>query len=316
MRKILALIAVLTLLFFCEKSLAAEFVVGVSPPIVDLGEIGRGESKIVKFYIVTPSTEPLIVSLESEQGNLDFFTRDAYKTLLYNYSEEIVIGWAEFLANPVELKPTNETLKTAAGEVRGWREVSFILNIPSNAEPGYHLLRIKPLPAVPSEVLGQAGARVVAVTGVNILFKVPGNAVRDGIILDVVPGSYVGNRLEINTYFKNTGSVTVSARASHEIVANNTSIANISSSTELVKPGELKVLKAYLNVYKDMPQEIEARTTVSYTTGSDSKLFKLSLPPIVAPYVAVARPQVFPWWLIIALIIIVVGSVLVYKWYK
>jgi hypothetical protein len=316
MRRVLALIGVLTLLFFCGKSLAAEFVVGVSPPIVDLGEIGRGESKIVKFYIVTPSTEPLIVNLEREQGSLDFFSRDAYKPFLYNYSEEVLTSWAEFLVNPVELKPTNESLKTAAGEVRGWREVSFILNVPNNAEPGYHLLRIKPLPAVPSEVLGQAGARVVAVTGVNVLFKIPGDAKRDGIILDVVPGSYIGNRLEINTYFKNTGTVTVSARASHEIVANNTSIANITSSTELVKPGELKVLKAYLDVYKDMPQEIEARTTVSYTTGSDSKVFKLSLPPIAAPYVAVARPQVFPWWLIIALIVIVVGSILVYKWYK
>jgi hypothetical protein len=315
MRKIFGLV-LLALFFLCQESLAAEFVVGVSPPLINLDKVERGENKIVKFYLVTPSTEPLIVSLHAEQGSMDFFARDAFKPFLYNYSEEGLTSWVDFLKNPVELKPANESLKTVGGEIRGWREISFILSIPSNAEPGYHLLTIKPIPAVPSEVLGQAGARVVAITGVNVLFKVPGDAIREGIILDVVPGSYAGNRLEINTYFKNTGTVTISARAHHEIIANNTSIANISSSTELVKPGELKVLKAYLDVYKDMPQEIETRTTVSYITGSDSKIFKISLPSPPVPHVVVAKPKVFPWWLIIAIIIVILGSILVYKWYK
>jgi hypothetical protein len=311
MRKIFALVILIFFLF--ESSSATEFIVGVSPATINLGKLERGENKIVNFNVVTPSTETLIVSLEAEQGNLDFFSREAYKNFTYNYSEEILTGWVEFLNNPVELKPSNEVLKTVGGEIKGWREVSFILTVPKDAEPGYHLIKIKPIPAVPSENLGQAGARVVALTNVNVLFYVPGDAIRDGVILDVVPGNYVGNRLEIDTYFKNTGTVTISARAYHEIIANN-SVSNISSSTELVKPGETKILKAYLDFYKDMPQEIEVKTTVNYVTGFKYKISKISLPPAVAQYVTIPKYQI-PWWMIVIIIIIIASSVLFYKWY-
>jgi hypothetical protein len=311
MRKIFALVILIFFLF--ESSSATEFIVGVSPATINLGKLERGENKIVNFNVVTPSTETLIVILEAEQGNLDFFSREAYKNFTYNYSEEILTGWVEFLNNPVELKPSNEVLKTVGGEIKGWREVSFILTVPKDAEPGYHLIKIKPIPAVPSENLGQAGARVVALTDVNVLFHVPGDAIRDGVILDVVPGNYVGNRLEIDTYFKNTGTVTISARAYHEIIANN-SLSNISSSTELVKPGETKILKAYLDVYKDMPQEIEIKTTVNYVTGFKYKVSKISLPPAVAQYVTIPKYQI-PWWMIVIIIIIIASSILFYKWY-
>jgi hypothetical protein len=311
MRKIFALVILIFFLF--ESSSATEFIVGVSPATINLGKLERGENKIVNFNVVTPSTETLIVSLEAEQGNLDFFSREAYKNFTYNYSEEILTGWVEFLNNPVELKPSNEVLKTVGGEIKGWREVSFILTVPKDAEPGYHLIKIKPIPAVPSENLGQAGARVVALTNVNVLFYIPGDAIRDGVILDVVPGNYVGNRLEIYTYFKNTGTVTISARAYHEIIANN-SVSNISSSTELVKPGETKILKSYLDVYKDMPQEIEIKTTVNYVTGFKYKASKISLPPAVAQYVTIPKYQI-PWWMIVIIIIIIASSILFYKWY-
>lgn len=313
MRRLFKLALVLTLvLFLLDESFAAEFVVGVSPPTVDLGEVKRGESKIVKFYIVTPSTETLIVRLEVETGSLDFFARDAYKNLLHNYSEETLTGWVEFLRNPVELAPANEALKTAAGEIRGWREVSFVLNVPANAEPGYHLAWIKPLPIVPPEVLGQAGARVVAITGVNMLFRVPGDAIRDGIILDVVPGSYVGDRLEINTFFQNTGSVTISARATQSIFKDGEVMANLSSSTETIKPNEVKVLKTFLPLDGISFGDYDVVTVVSYTTGLTEKKSTLK---IVPPPVTIPEPE-FPYWAIFLIVLIIAIAIGIYKWYK
>ncbi|MEM3393688.1 MAG: hypothetical protein QXY79_01410 [Candidatus Methanomethylicia archaeon] len=299
------------LLFLIPSVLAAEFTVGVSPPIVDLGEIEAGSTNLVKFFLVTPSAEPLLVYIEAENGNLDFFSRDQYNQLIFNYSEEEVASWAEFLSNPIELKPSNETLKTKGGEIRGWKEISFLLNIPKQAEPGYHLLKIKPSPYVPSEALGQAGARVVAITSVTILFKLPGESKREGIILDVTPEKYSGGRLGINTYFKNTGTVTISARSLQSIFRNGELIENTISPTQLVKPGEIAVLKTFLPSDKVSSGEFLVVTTVSYTTGSTSKNSTLVVkfaPPI-------EKPIEFPLWIVIIILIVLI-AILIYKWYK
>lgn len=294
-------------------SAAVDFTVGVSPPILYLGEVDKDSTNIVKFYLVTPSTEPLLVYLKPEMGRLDFFSKDQYKGLISNYSEENVISWAEFLKNPVEILLGNETLKTAGGEIRGWREVSFLLNVPKDAEPGYHLIRINPIPTIPSEVIGQAGTRVVAITSVAVLFKVPGDARREGIILDVVSGGYVGNRFEIDTYFQNTGTTTISAKASQNIYRDNTSVAGPTSSSELVKPGEVKVLRTFLPANEVSLGDYYVTTTVSYTTGYASKNSTIT---VSQPPVAVIKPEVFPWWAIILIIVIVAIAICIYKWYK
>lgn len=301
----------LILLTLVSTANAVDFTIGVSPALVNLGEVEAGSTKIVKFFLVTPSTEPLLVYLEPENGNLDFFSREEYKQLVFNYSEEVVANWVEFLSNPIELKPTNETLKVGAGEIRGWREVSFLLNVPKNAEPGYHLLKIKPFPHVPSEVIGQAGARVVAITSVSVLFKVPGEVKREGIILDVSQGKYLGDRVEINTYFKNTGNVTISARAFQSIFKNGESIENLTSAIQTIKPGETVTLKTFLPLNKISPGNFEVVTNVSYTTGSTTKNTTLT---IEAP--KIEKPEeIFPFW-IVALILILILSIIIYKWYK
>jgi len=309
--RLFALFFIFSILLLTSISLAAELIVGVSPPVLNLGEIERGTTKIVKFYLVTPSSEPLLVSLQSEKGNLDFFARDEYKNILFNYSEEEVTAWVEFLKNHVELTPSNETLQTKGGVIKGWREISFLLNVPKNAEPGYHLIRINPYPSVPSEVLGQAGARVVAITSLSVLFNVPGEARREGLILDVVPGNYVGNRLEINTYFKNTGSVTISAKATQTILKNGEAIATLSSSTELVKPNETKILKTLLSLDGISFGDYDVITSVSYTTGLSQKNSTIT----ISPPAPLAPSPAFPYWIIILIIIIAI-AIGIYKWYK
>lgn len=305
---------IFSMLLISSISFAAlEFSIGVSPPIIDVGSVEQGSTKIVKFYLVTPSTEPLLVYLESEPGSIDFFNRAKYASIVYNYSEENVVSWAEFLKNPIELTPSNETLKTKGGEINGWREISFLLNVPENAEPGYHLMRIKPVPTVPNEVLGQTGARVVAIVGVNVLLNVLGDANRDGFILDVTPGNYIGNKLEIDTYFKNTGTVTISASASQNIYNSDESIANISSSRDLIKPGEVKILKSLLPTKGVSSGDFDVFTTVSYSTGSVSKNSTITISP---PAIIALQPQVFPWYIIILIIVILALAIWIYRWRK
>jgi hypothetical protein len=296
-----------------SASLAAvDYSIGVSPSFINLGELERGSTKIVKFFLVTPSTEPFLVYLESDRGSLDFFSSDKYKNLTSNYSEQDTISWVEFLKNPFELTPSNESLKTKGGEIRGWREVSFLLNVPKNAEPGYHLINVRPNPSLPAETLGQAGARVIAIVPITILFKVQGDAKREGVILDVTSGNYAGNRFVINTYFQNIGTATISAIASQSVYSNDKSIANISSSKELIKPGELKILKAYLPADVISFGDYNVFTTVSYTTGYASKNSTITISQLPA---AITKPVEFPWWVMILILILLI-TIFIYKWYK
>ena len=305
---------ILLIAVFSSVSFAAlEFSIGVSPSSIDLGNLERGSSKIVKFYLVTPSTEPLLVYLEPERDTINSFTSN-HGGLASNYSEENVIDWVEILSNPIELKPVNQTLKTSGEEIAGWREVSFLLNIPEDSEPGYHSVKVKPIPSVPSETIGQAGTRIIAITTVELFFDVPGEAIRDGLILDVTTGNRIGNSLEINTYFHNTGTTTISVRATNNIYSNGNSLINLSSSKEFVKPKETKVLKSFLPLNEVALGDYDVATKVDYKTGASSKNSTITVSERpTTPQVGVGKA--FPWWIIVLIAILIIAF-LIYRWYK
>ncbi|MEM7825367.1 MAG: hypothetical protein QW412_00725, partial [Candidatus Aenigmatarchaeota archaeon] len=203
------LIPTLLFLLLLSQSHAKDFSVGVSPSFIDLGEVQKESSKPVTFFIVSPSNQTLIVYLQPTQPLIDFFNIPQYKDYIFNYSEEQVSSWIQTFSNPVELKPMGE-ITTYGGNIRGWREVNFLLNVPKNAEPGYHLVEIVPRPILPESSLGQVGIGITSITPVVILFKVPGDAIRGGKILDITTGRYSTNGVEILIHFLNTGTVTVS----------------------------------------------------------------------------------------------------------
>jgi len=78
-------------IFFTDVSFAKrEFTVGVSPAVVNLGEVEAGTTNLVNFFIITPSAETLLVDLQPARGTLDFFNKNLYKDLIFNSSEEDV----------------------------------------------------------------------------------------------------------------------------------------------------------------------------------------------------------------------------------
>ncbi len=121
------------ILFFAIFSVTTfSSTVGVSPGKIDLGNVERRSTKLVNFYIITPSNETLLVKLEIERVNLD----NIEDKIISNLSEEDITSWVKIMNNPVELKPTNNTLKTVGGLIKGQKQISFLIEIPKNAEPG------------------------------------------------------------------------------------------------------------------------------------------------------------------------------------
>jgi hypothetical protein len=284
----------------------AQGTVGVSPGKVNLGEVEPGSTKLVNFYIISPSDETLLVRLEPERVTL---TADSINS---NFSEEDITSWIKIINNPVELEPTNETLRTKGGIIKGQRQVSFLIDIPKNAEPGEHIVSIKPVPITSTEIMAPVGSRVVAITSVKVLLDVIGNPVRKGVILDVEPQNHVNNNLEINTYFQNTGTNTISTSGTQKIYDKNGNfIREIFLGKEYVKPKEIKVFKGFLETGELDFEDYHIYTVIDYKTGEAEKSSVITLTPPTALVVYeedILRPLLF-----IVIVIIFVVSIIIYR---
>jgi hypothetical protein len=292
------LLVFLLVLFFDSAAFAAEYSVGVSPAIVDAGTIEPGSSKILRFYVVTISSDPLVVSLESDEGFLDFFT-GKYRDYLLNYSEQRRKDWVTFLNNPVELLAPPSDFGVG---IRGAREINFILSVPDDAEPGYHMFIVRPTPFVQKDDLGKGAASIVTLTPLPVLFKVPGRATRDGSIIDV---NYEGN---IITYFRNDGTVTMMAHATHRLVRNG-AVYTAESQKDYVRPGETHKFAAPFSGPEGL---YNISTLVDYTTGSSSFINEMRIRPKAPAAMAVSSQSEFPWWMV-AVILILLVAIMVYR---
>ena len=285
--------------------------VGVSPPVLELGELEKGSSKISRFFIVTSSDERLIVQLETAKTDAEFFYKGDYNKFLVNYSEEDPSTWVEFLRNPVELVP-NDTLATQSGYIKGWREIEFYVKIPSNAEPGYHAATITPLPFFPTVYDGGVGIR--SIVAITLLMKIQGAAVREGRILDLNTGDYANNKLEVNVFFKNTGTVTINSQAdSIEIYDKyGRQVGSLSSGSVLVKPGESRKFTALWDVRGLEFGEYNASAKVCYRTGCTYKQATIELyrPKVPLIYPEEKKPSEFPLWILFMIIIAIVTYII------
>ncbi len=308
MRKVILIFFLVAFLF--QKAFAQDYIIGVSPPLLELN-VSRGSSRMLNFFVLTASNSTILVKLEASPGLTDYFS-GARRIHFYNYSEEDASSWIKPFSNPIELKPGKEEI--IAG-VRALREVSFLVNIPKDAEPGIHLVRVTPKPYLPTSSIGPVGVQIATVTPITIALKVEGNAIREGKILDVV-GFYSDGNVIFQVHFLNTGTVTISARATKIEVydKNKNLIATISSGTQKVKPGEKAVLSASIPSSKIEDSEVFVRAVVDFLTGSTEKNSTVSIQPLItAAIVKPEKPFEIPIWLIV-LIVFVIISILAYKW--
>jgi hypothetical protein len=288
---------------FCH----AQVTVGVSPPVLDLGEISRGETKVAKFNIITSSQDTLIVRLEAARGKVDFFMPNNYWQYLRNYSEEDTKTWINFLSNPVELEPT----KIPGTNIKSAREVSFILSVPEDAEPGYHTAYIMLDPKSAKQSTKPISIRTVF--PLTVLFKVPGEAFRDGKIYDTALSGISQDTTYFNTVFQNTGTVTILITSGEIRIYNssNIQIATAILPSTYVKPGETKSIRSLVNTALQ-PGDYKLQTVVYFSSGyaeKNSTINVIEKPPVAPKPI---EKQKFPWWIIIIIMVMLIA----YYWYK
>ncbi len=302
---------VLLLLLLLPVANAAEFSIGVSPDVVEIGELEPGEQKLVKFSIFTVSDEPLLVYLESESGSMDFFNK-GYKEHMTEFSEEHILPWVEFINNPVEILTDGDR---PAG--RSWTDINLLLNVPEDAEPGYHVVYVNPKPTLfGAGPDAPVGATIVSLAKVSLLFSVKGDTSREGIILDTTAHGYSHRGFQIKTYFQNTGTTTLYSRAVNKIYdENETFKGEFSSPKEYVAPGEVTMFQT--PVYGSLDEgEYRLDTVVSYTTGDAQKsaIITLVKPALTVQGEAVGEPLDITTILIVILIIVVI--IIIIRWLR
>ncbi len=309
----------IVLLLFCNSVNSKNIAIGVSPSILSLGTLERGSDELVKFYVVTPYDDTILVYLDKGRGTFDFFGSKKYESMILNYSEEDVTSWIKILNNPVELKKSSEEFEFLNPGVKGHRDVNIILNIPENAEPGYHLAEVIPSPVAAEEVKGAIGTQMVAVSPVIIFFNIQGNAVRDGKILDIdVSKKVINDNYEVNVYFLNSGTVTISARATKILIKDKDGnvVTSLASGVDEIKPGQIKALKSYISTQSINYGTYDVFAEITYGTGSSGLNSVITLePPSKEKITAeIEKPKyLVKWWMIVLLIVILL---LIYRWLK
>ena len=283
-RNAVFLVFIFSLFLLIDASFARDLQVGVSPTRIDLGALAQGSETYSSFSLVTQSQDEILVNLGAIPAGRDAYNKPQNAPLANFSSDADPSGWVSFPANPVVIKPINRSLETLGGSISGWRGAGFNVRVPNDAEPCYYAFQIRPTPYAGAAY--ETGVSIAAITVVTVFFKVPGACVRDGAILDIQQGAGASGNVEIDTYFKNTGTATINAQVTEMKVyaENGTEISVSKSGAQKLAPGKtvafpidfspqlLEVGKAYRVV-----------STVSWGTKSVTKSVLLTIERIESP---------------------------------
>ena len=88
---IITLIVLLTLFSYVN----AQLTIGVSPPVLYLGDIDPGSSRIARFRLISTSSEVILTYLTPMNGRLGWFSTSDYRNYASNFSEQDVSAWVE-----------------------------------------------------------------------------------------------------------------------------------------------------------------------------------------------------------------------------
>ncbi|MEM7825824.1 MAG: hypothetical protein QW412_03125, partial [Candidatus Aenigmatarchaeota archaeon] len=139
------------------------------------------------------------------------------------------------------------------------------------------------------------------------LFKVPGDAIRGGKILDITTGRYSTNGVEILIHFLNTGTVTVSAIAEEVKIFDSSGnlVKTLTSSKERVKPNEKKLLTSFLSFDGIKEGEYKIYAKVNFVSGSVEKNSTIKILPYLPPTIP-PKPVEFHLWVLILVVVIII----------
>ncbi len=303
---------------------AAAVSLGTAPGVMNMGELKRGKNHVVPFYLITTSSSPLLASLSVREPKHYLYARNhtrddgSYRFIPLHASGEAVQDWVSFQRDQVLVDPSREQVVTTQdGTIKYNKKATMLVEVPEDADPGYHAYEVGLSPQL-SSGSGGLGITTIGVTRPVFIFRVPGEARRSGTIQGVTAGRRKG-KARIDVLFRNTGTVTMRVRVPSLKVYNETGyqVARLRTGTTRVAPGETTILKTYWT--DDDPNQQKQRrveATVDYGTGRTTETATVTVPAARIPVDRTEEPAAerpFPTWLI-ALLAGFAALILYYRW--
>ncbi len=285
--------------------------IGISPGVINLGYIPRGKTVEVHFYLISNANYAIPVYLSFISVHNDILNREKigpYKFNPRDLSEESIKSWIKFPLNPYILNPKNvKIIKLPDGtELKYNSKATFLISVPKDAEPGYHVGAINIVPKLNTKISGGTGVATVGVARLVFFFRVPGVVERTGKIIDIEVDRLSKYMIRVDVLFKNTGTVTMTASLSNVVIYDSYGhkIKAFSGALKKVAPGQTVVMSAYWRDPAGIKSgEAKISATVSYLGGKSTFSKKVYIPSEITAPKAIkisAKPKrEVPWWLII-----------------
>ena len=292
-----------TLLIFASLALAIS--IGTAPGVMEIGEVKRGETIPVTFYLLTTADKDILVTMSHIDVHLTFYSRN--RTGRYTFdpnqaSDEDTSTWIEFTKNPVIVSPhSTYVVYLPNGEVvRANQKVTFLLHVPKDADPGYHAFSINLAPTF----YGTGMISTIGVTRPVFIFKVPGKAIRSGRVEGIAADRQPNGMVRIDVLFRNTGTVTLKARVKKLDIYDEKGnyMTSLFTAYKRVPPGKASVFSVYWDNKEREEKKHRMVVTMDFITGEAVAEDIVRVPPYVVTAAVVKEKREIPLWLIILLI--------------
>lgn len=264
---------ILVLILLLTSTATAEYI-GTAPGLKDLGTVERGSTEKVDVYLLTDLEDPFTVNpsfqrptstvFSSEGSNYDFDPEEA--------SRESIEDWIDFPRQSFAVDPTSSTTINleGGGQANARGSFSFFLEVPEDAEPGYHAGAVNLNPKLNPDGSSGTSINTFGLTQFVFVFRVPGKATKNVKVLDVNSLRTEENSVRIDYLLKNNGTVTVNInRAKTKIYDSyGRESAEFVTGGMYLSPGESKVIKSWWRNRNVSGGDYRVESDLNYITGS------------------------------------------------
>ena len=262
-------IGLAVLLVMVASSGLAQSTIGAAPGFRDLGSIERGDSRQVNFYITSDASDTFELRAGFDQPLYSrIFSEDNIEN---QYSREPISSWISFDRESFVVNPNDtSTVRLENGApVTSQGRVTFDINVPQDAEPGYRAGGVS-LSPVSSDSGSVVGASNVGIARPSFVFRVPGQVDRDVELTSLRALRTGDNSAQIIAEFQNTGTVTTRMDSTSVPIVNqaNQKVGNVSFGTQIVEPGDFVRLDGTWTGENVDGGEYRLEGKVNYMTGN------------------------------------------------
>lgn len=255
-------LAVLSLLLILFAGLTmAQSQISTTPGFLDAGNLSEGDEIEMSFFITVDAERNVTLDVEVGEPMASRLWNGDIPVEQQEYSQQDISDWID-VPDQITVDPSNEV---DADFASGNYELRVGLEIPDDAEPGYHAAQLRFTP-VNTQTGEGYGAGTITSSVPEFMFRVPGDARREIDLTNLEAIRTGESQVQLLATFENTGTVTVDSRGGEaNVVKNGKEVGTVDIDGFTVSPGETAQVDATWSGEQGGEYQLEG--TVNYITG-------------------------------------------------